>query len=219
MKYLKTILFIFSSIYAMSQNYSGVVNVDSTFTKNVLYSNGLSFFANTFKSSNHVIQMKEPESGKIIGKGIVNNRDVTITILCKDGKYKYDILIEEPKGYTLNLKTKYLGYEKTWSYMNVSTEGESKVDIIFDNNNNAIIRKEDVYFDLKEGGVYRYYYDSYHKGHNPCMGTNKIYKEWKVMIDKEFVENNNYSDVTQPEDKIINNLVSILKSEMSKVDW
>jgi hypothetical protein len=226
--YLLSVCFLFSS-YSFSQTYSGVVELDSTFSKSILYSNGLSFFANTFKSSNNVIQMKDSESGKIIGKGIADDRNITITIVCKDGKYKYDILIEEPVGYTLTLKTNNFGYDKTWSYMNIPMDGVSKVTVTFDSNKMAIINKDDVYFEFNEAlstssspGAYRYYYNENHKGHRTCMGlgnNSSRYQDWKKMIDNEFIQNNNYSNITKPQDKIVNDLILVLKNEMSKSDW
>lgn len=85
--------------------YSNVVTLDSTQTKSVLFSNALSWFALTFKSANDVIQMKDAETGKIIGKGIFEMtdnggkslpRNITITISIKDSKYKYDFLLYKP---------------------------------------------------------------------------------------------------------------------------
>jgi hypothetical protein len=82
--------------------FSEIVVVDSVLTKQTLYSNCLSWFAVSFKSANSVIQMKDLETGKIIGKGILNskvtamginqtgNTYVTITISLRNGKYKYE---------------------------------------------------------------------------------------------------------------------------------
>ena len=90
MKTLFLSFLLFLSTLTNAQTFSEVI-IDSNLTKETLYSNALSFFAATFNSANAVIQMKDPESGKVIGKGIIDGKEVMITITCKDKKYKYDI--------------------------------------------------------------------------------------------------------------------------------
>jgi hypothetical protein len=85
--------------------YSGVVNVDSTNSKE-LYVRAHEWFANTFKSAKDVIQLDDKEAGKIVGKGfydagipksyggiihspLIGSVNFTVEIQTKDGKYKY----------------------------------------------------------------------------------------------------------------------------------
>jgi hypothetical protein len=85
--------------------YSGIVNVDSINSKE-LYVRAHTWFANTFKSAQSVIQLDDKDAGKIIGKGFiqvvtpfkagiegtigfVGNVYFTLDIQTKDGKYKY----------------------------------------------------------------------------------------------------------------------------------
>lgn len=77
-------------------NYSAVVNAPGT--KEVLFGRALDWFALTFKSSNDVIQLKDKETGKIVGKWNIRPFDdrsgyvtCNIIVLLKDNKYKYSI--------------------------------------------------------------------------------------------------------------------------------
>jgi hypothetical protein len=98
----KIFLLLLIPFFTISQTeFTEVVETDSM-KKSVLFSNGLTWITKTFKNANEVIQMKDAESGKIIAKGILNSAPtmmgvrgdgscwVTITISCKDGKYKYE---------------------------------------------------------------------------------------------------------------------------------
>lgn len=76
--------------------YQGVVQI--TGNKGVLYDKGLNWLAIAFKSSNDVIQIKDKENGKIVGKWVIQPDEIrlglvsaTITLLFKDGRYKYII--------------------------------------------------------------------------------------------------------------------------------
>jgi hypothetical protein len=101
MKTLIAILSFIPMLFCAQEEFTSVVE-NPNLNKSELYSNALSWFAKTFKSSNDVIQMKDAESGKIIAKGILNSAPTlmgvkgdgacwaTITIICKDGKYKYE---------------------------------------------------------------------------------------------------------------------------------
>jgi len=84
-------------------SYSEVVYVDSTASKDQLFSRSREWFAKTYKSANSVIQMEDKESGKIVGKAIMQVYhkalganfesgyiNYTITIYVKDGRYKYE---------------------------------------------------------------------------------------------------------------------------------
>lgn len=78
--------------------YSNVIQVDSV-SKDQLYARAKRWFVKTYKSANDVIQLDDKENGEIIGKGnfkisyyarepIINH---TISILVKDGRFKYII--------------------------------------------------------------------------------------------------------------------------------
>jgi len=72
---------------------------DNSVPKDILYNRAKEWFVKAFKSSNDVIQLDDKESGKIIGKGnfsisksmwLTDSQvDFTITIMVKDGRYKY----------------------------------------------------------------------------------------------------------------------------------
>ena len=82
--------------------YSDIVSVDQSTSKLELFSRAREWFAKTYNSSTSVIQMEDKESGKLIGKavmqvyrnGILGDREhgrvnYTISIYVKDGRYKY----------------------------------------------------------------------------------------------------------------------------------
>lgn len=85
--------------------YTEVVQVDTSTTKNELYSRALEWFAKSYKSSKNVIQLEDKEGGKIVGKALMQvyhkalgkdyesgHINYTISIYLKDGRYKYDII-------------------------------------------------------------------------------------------------------------------------------
>jgi ribosomal protein L15 len=107
------ISFSFISLFSNAQTidsdtrlitYSEVVEVPTT-SKSELYVRASTWFSRTFKSAKAVIQLEDKEAGKLIGKGnipvvikvpIIGKTDAgavaaTITVICKDGKYKYII--------------------------------------------------------------------------------------------------------------------------------
>lgn len=117
---MKTILFvlIFSPFVCLSQSsihrtakgnpikYDSIV-IDSSKTKEQLYSSARSWFNKSFKTSKEVVQLEDKESGELAGKGSLRitklykaSLGVTINtngyasfsvrILVKDGKYKYE---------------------------------------------------------------------------------------------------------------------------------
>ena len=49
--------------------YTEVVQLDTTYKKDVLYKNSKLFFADAFKSAKDVLQYDDREEGKVIGKG------------------------------------------------------------------------------------------------------------------------------------------------------
>lgn len=87
-----------------SKEYTEIVIVDSTITKNELYSTFMDWLAKTYVSAKDVIQYQDKEEGKIVAKGLfkvylngvygateVGNIHHTISIYVKEGKYKYVI--------------------------------------------------------------------------------------------------------------------------------
>lgn len=79
-------------------NFSEVVPVEGT-KKEELYVRARIWFANTFQSANHVIQLDDEENGILIGKGSIITPDAggdatwefTVKIQLRDGRYKADI--------------------------------------------------------------------------------------------------------------------------------
>jgi len=84
--------------------YSEVVYVDSLTNKQELFSRAREWFAKAYKSSTNVIQMDDKESGKIVGKALMQVYhkalgsnypsgyiNYTISIYIKEGRYKYEI--------------------------------------------------------------------------------------------------------------------------------
>lgn len=73
--------------------------VDQTGSQAELYARAREWFVNTYKDANKVIQLDDPKSGQLIGKGkftvylSMNNRFVqhTVTIEVKENKYRYTI--------------------------------------------------------------------------------------------------------------------------------
>ena len=85
--------------------YSEIIQMDSSHTKDILYRNAKLFFAYISKSSKDVLQYDERNEGKIIGKVTFQVKDhqnvllssfdevrtttFTLEISCKDGRYRY----------------------------------------------------------------------------------------------------------------------------------
>jgi hypothetical protein len=123
-------------------NYTEVVSVDTLSNKQELFSRAREWFAKAYKSSTKVIQMEDKESGKIVGKALIQvfykymglkpggYINYTISIYIKNGKYKYELTDffhtgVSVNGYSLDggacekiLKEKkgagYLSYDKTY---------------------------------------------------------------------------------------------------------
>jgi hypothetical protein len=213
MKNLIFILAILISSVSFGQvTKTEVIEVDSTLTKDVLFANALSFFATTFKSANAVIQMKDPETGKVIGKGIVDNRDVTITISCKNGKYKYEILAEDKvKEIVLNVNS--LGKPKA----NAGTT-KATINII---NGNPILDTNSIYFKYSNSlwSSYTYCYNINDKRHNPGIGTKMYYNKWKEEVNKELAILKAKYEERAKDDIAINFLIETLKEKMKTSDW
>ena len=87
--------------------YSEVVQLDSTYKKDMLYKNSKLFFADAFKSAKDIIQYDDRDEGKVIGKGNFNIEggqavflnyvtekwivNFSLELFSKDGKYRYRI--------------------------------------------------------------------------------------------------------------------------------
>lgn len=82
-------------------NFSEVVPVEGA-DKDELYARAKIWFANSFNSSNHVIQLDDKENGVVLGKGKIVEQDpngkktweFTVKIQLREGRYKaefYDI--------------------------------------------------------------------------------------------------------------------------------
>jgi hypothetical protein len=86
---------------------TNIIIVDSSITKDQLYSQLQDWIANTFNSAKSVIQISDKDLGKIVGNGCVPVNQhpnvfigglymigygyFTINVQCKNGKYKYTI--------------------------------------------------------------------------------------------------------------------------------
>ena len=197
-----------------SQTVTDVVTVDSTLKKQTLYSNALSFFAVEFKSANNVIQMKDAETGKVIGKGIVDDREIVVTITCKDGKYKYDIDIVPRTDIVIDVDfdiKKYSSY-----YLNGTTTGK----LIFVDGKPTLPTNTITYYSgtgTMGSAAFTMYYDGVGK---PLL-TNGAYMKWKDEVDSKIksklLENEKISDPnTEFNKKIINGFIADLKTIMSK---
>lgn len=84
--------------------YSEITTLNDSAKKNELFARAKSCMVHLFKNSNEVIQNEDKENCVIIGKGLINAYakalgkyydagfvNFTITIACKDGRYKYVI--------------------------------------------------------------------------------------------------------------------------------
>lgn len=85
--------------------FSEVVQLDSTYKKDMLYKNSKLFFADAFKSAKDVLQYDDREEGKVIGKGnfVIEegqaffltyttekwHSNFSLEIFSKDGRYRY----------------------------------------------------------------------------------------------------------------------------------
>jgi len=109
---MKKLIFVLLTLplFLNAQEYSEIITVDGK-TAQQLYTSAREWFAKTFVSANDVIQMEDPTSGKIIGKGsshisesYIAGKGVgsffttidwypnyTLKIEVKDGRYKYEL--------------------------------------------------------------------------------------------------------------------------------
>lgn len=232
MKKLILTLFLFVGVNSFSQTISDVVSVDTILSKTNLYSNALSFFALEFKSANDVIQMKDAETGKVIGKGIIDGRSITIGISCKNGKYKYDIDIAPCKNdIDIVFNTTKVGMNKgktigklKWINEQLTIPAECilfyPIDMLTKSFTEAkwVLKYNSApYCDemsLKNKTVY----------YNIPLAK-KATEEWHMAIEEEIKQKlKEYIDMANPNEErnkiIISNLIGDLKREMTKKsDW
>src|ERR1035437_2480137 len=87
--------------------YSEIVQLDSTYKKDLLYRNAKLFFVDVFKSAKDVLQYDDRDEGKVIGKGNFEIEEMqrgffnsvfdswrvnfTLELFAKDGRYRYRI--------------------------------------------------------------------------------------------------------------------------------
>lgn len=123
-KVITVALLCFLSSFGYTQNdsipkidglyeYSEVVTLDTSYSKDRLYKNAKVYFVDAYKSAKDVIQYDDKEEGKIIGKGFTELKgsqsillsawyytwsvNFSTELFCKDGKYRYRI-------YAINIK-------------------------------------------------------------------------------------------------------------------
>jgi Domain of unknown function (DUF4468) with TBP-like fold len=175
---------------------SEIVKVDSTLTKSTLYSNGLTWFAYKFKSSNDVIQMKDPESGKIIGKGIFDfvyqngksiPRHITITLTVKDGRYKYEVELEIIREFEITMEAKCLNCGKTTATV-IYINGTLQITNI-------------------TTGRGAYHYDN----ENVAWMEKGNYKKWKAAVDMELPELRKKVESDIMAQEVVNNKIDMIK--------
>lgn len=128
-------------------SYSEVVVLTDSAAKNELFSRAKSCFAHLFKSSQKVIQNEDKEAGTIIGKGTIKAYaralgadfdggyvNFTITIACKDGRYKYilsDFVHEGtgskmPSGGNLENTSASTWTNRQWNHMKSQIDADIK---------------------------------------------------------------------------------------------
>nr|WP_294948474.1 DUF4468 domain-containing protein [uncultured Mucilaginibacter sp.] len=115
MKTLLPILFLFACLSANAQKielplkdssivYEEIIQLDSTYKKELIYKSVKTWFVNSFKNAKEVIQSEDFSSGRIIGKGSLyietsavigqyfgRNCSFTIQVDIKDAKCRYRI--------------------------------------------------------------------------------------------------------------------------------
>jgi hypothetical protein len=187
---------------------SGVVSVDSSTSKEVLFGRGMLFFANTFKSAKDVIQLSEPVSGKIVGKCIVGDKKVTITIDCKDGKYRYNIELS-PR---LIIERRVILRGRKYAYLTADTHIK-----ITNESGDIEVPLSDIKFKQSTGQSFTYY---------EAMNSNFMKKYWqkwdvdvKAEINKIEREYSNNLDInSSTNQRTLIHIIELIKGEMSKED-
>jgi hypothetical protein len=133
-------LFLLIAVNAMAQTHTDVVNVEGK-TKSELYNQALEWVAVAFRSANDVIQFKDLETGKIVCKGLLQSKPVSmgvvtpgstsfvLTISLKDDKYKYEV---SDISFTPHYNTNPLAFNyetQPKKYQKIHTKWKSDVDI------------------------------------------------------------------------------------------
>ncbi|WP_372772104.1 DUF4468 domain-containing protein [Mangrovibacterium sp.] len=108
MKYL-LLLFLMLPVGDNTQHLTEVVTVEGK-TSEELYENAKEWFSLNFKSADDIIELDDPVDKKLIGKGSKQVEYMvgyipsfmtiyyTMTVQCKDGRYKYEIQQTEIKA-------------------------------------------------------------------------------------------------------------------------
>lgn len=112
-------------------NYSEVVPVEGA-SKDELYARAKIWFANSFHSSNHVVQLDDKDNGIVLGKGKIIDES-------SDGKktWEFTVKIQLKEGrYKVNLYDIYYKFENDLSRVSPAVR--------------AILEKETTYFNLDE---------------------------------------------------------------------
>jgi hypothetical protein len=189
-----------------------VVSVDTTITKDELFGRGMAFFANTFKSAKDVIQLSEPVSGKIVGKGIVGDKKVMITIDCKDGKYRYDIDLS-PKliiDRRVILRDRKYAYCMVNTHIKVTNEGGTievpLSDIVIKNGGFCSKAPDISYYEAVNSNFMKNWFSSWKE--DVQSEISKIKKEYSDNLDPNSVSNQ----------RTLSHIIELIKTEMGKED-
>ncbi|MHA7822467.1 DUF4468 domain-containing protein [Chryseobacterium arthrosphaerae] len=108
---------LFKSQSSIPVKYSEVVKVDSILNASTLYSNAKIWFVNNFKNPKEVILLDDPDNKTLLGRGNMKYRSkifigsgaregwitFDISIVCKDGRYKYEFTNFTHKGDSVNM--------------------------------------------------------------------------------------------------------------------
>lgn len=145
MKKIMLVLLLFPYL-SFSQSYSEVVQADGKIA-NDLYVAAREWFALTFNSANDVLQMEDPQAGKLIGKGFTSvnesfvvgkglaavpvtldwEADFTLKIEVREGRYKYtlsDVLIKSFNQYTGATSVPFSNYKAQQEYYEKGSDPE-----------------------------------------------------------------------------------------------
>lgn len=97
---MKHIFFVFFlslvtfSVYGQEPlKFTGVVAIDSTISKEELYTRARLWFSETFKNMNAVLDIQDKEAGELIGKGSMTFRVQKMADACYEGDIKFDIKV------------------------------------------------------------------------------------------------------------------------------
>ncbi len=91
-------------LQCMRWNFTDVIQVDSTISKDQIYKKVRQWFSTTFVSGKNVIDNEDPDEGLIFGRGSIRISDIdgyvefNIEVRCKDGRLKYTLSNFNHKG-------------------------------------------------------------------------------------------------------------------------